>query len=337
MVTTPINVSVSETYDLKTQLNKMTLIGIHTPSSKLIEKTYPGLCMNARFLRIKSIDVVISAVSQLAISPDQVGEDATKIAPQDMLNPILYKAVSNEAMSAIEARLYGLSSGDSVGEMATYTPGHVSDLANEFNMYYALLSNRDGFKVAHPQQGLSMKGLVPLVFERYYNVGVNAENETTYPNYSGATLQKGSATVKSMRGKAHPMPRFNTTYITAHPNTANPDAVLDGSIVENGMNDGLPVNASVQCPADQISPLYVGLVLMPPSARTIMYYRMRVTAHLEFSEIRPIQEITHLGGLNEYGGVVYHSDYSLASKNMTATTELVDVKDADIEKIMEGR
>lgn len=325
-----INVSISETYDLKTRLNKMTLIGIHTPKKELIMKTYPGLCMNSKFVKIKSIDVVLSAVSQLAVSPDQVGEDATKIAPQDMLNPILYKAVSNDSMSLLETRLHGLNgTDDEVGEMVDYSPNHVTDLADEFGVYYALLQDRDGFKIAHPQQGLAMKGLKPLVFEKYYNVGENVDNSSAdgFPVQNGDPLVRSIKYAQSMRGKAHPMPRFNTTYLTSIGTTG-------ADIKSNGMGDGLPYNNQIQMP--DILPVYCGMILMPPSARTIMFYRMRVTCHIEFQEIRPIQDITSFAGLNSYSGIVYHSDYSLQSKMLGSQENMVDTT-ADIEKIMEGR
>lgn len=78
------------------------------------------------------------------------------------------------------------------------------------------------------------------------------------------------------------------------------------------------------------------MILMPPSARTIMFYRMRVTCHLQFQEIRPIQDITTFAGLNVYATTVYHSDYTLQSKMLEQSENMVDTS-ADIEKIMEGR
>lgn len=330
-----VNVTISETFDLRTKVGKMTLIGIHTPSKTLIQKTYPGLVMNSRFCRIKSIDVVLSAVSQLAVSPDQVGTDVAQIAPEDMLNPILYTAVSNDSMTALQARLYGLNgSDDEVGDMVMYSPNHVTDSADEFNIYYALLQNRAGFKIAHPQAGLSMKGLRPLVYDRYYNFGINTTlaSPDTVPDYAGENLILQSRAVQSMRGRAHPMPRFNTTYITSAPSSSGVSANI---IQPNGVGDGEPKNAQATMP--EILPVYCGMIVMPPSRRTLMYYRMRVTCHLEFTDIRPIQDIANFYGLDQYGQAVYHSDYAEQSSKMSATTDLVDAENADIEKIMEGK
>lgn len=348
-------VTVSETYDLHTRVGKMTLIGIHTPGKSLIQKSYPGLCMNSKYVKIHKIDCTLAAISTLPISPDQVGTDSDKIAPQDMMNPILYKAVSNDSMSNIEARLMALRGSSSLslsGSMVDADAENVTTLADESAVYYSLLSNRDGFRIAHPQQGLSMKGLVPLVFEKYYNTGAMtgtdqevyydgdlAENITpsadTYnviePNAGNTALHIGTRVVQSMRGRPHAMPRFPTTYVTGVSTVGS-----SSNDLRAGMGDGLPLNCQTEMP--DILPVYCGLILMPPAKRTVMFFRMVVRCTLEFSEVRPISEVSSFASLNaSYGGLVYHTDYSLQSKDMDNKTDLVDVQNADIEKIMEGR
>lgn len=348
-------VTVSETYDLHTRVGKMTLIGIHTPGKTLIEKSYPGLCMNSKYVKIHKLDCTLAAISTLPISPDQVGTDSDKIAPQDMMNPILYKAVSNDSMSNIEARLMALRGSSSLslsGSMVDADAENVTTLSDESKVYYSLLSNRDGFRIAHPQQGLTMKGLVPLVFEKYYNAGAmvgtseqvyydgdTAEDITSAadvynviePNANRTSLQVGTRVVQSMRGRPHPMPRFPTTYVTSAVGDPGGDNVRD-----NGMDSGRPRNAQTKMP--DILPVYCGLIIMPPAKRTVMFYRMVVRCTLEFSEVRPMSEIASFVGLNAYyGDAVYHTDYSLQSRDMESKTDLVDVQNADIEKIMEGR
>lgn len=347
-----VTVTVSETYDLSTQINKMSLIGIHTPGKSLIQKSYPGLLMNSKYVSIDKVDVTLAAVSTLPISPDQVGLDVDDIAPQDMMNPILYKAVSNDSMSNIEARLHGLGygAGDKVsGSMVTATDDAVTGLSDEFGVYYSLLSNRDGFRIAHPQQGLQMKGLVPLVFEKYYNVGafksnneevietgVEANDATPSADfYNGITIGAGSPNlvnipVQSMRGRPHKMPRFPTTYVTGV------SGVSSGAGQYNGIDTGVPTNNQIKMP--DILPVYLGCIIMPPAKRTVMFYRMVCRATLTFSEVRPMSEISSFVQLqNNYANEVYHTDYALQSKQMDSSTDLADVQNANIEKIMEGR
>lgn len=58
---------------------------------------------------------------------------------------------------------------------------NVTYFDDEFNIYYSILSNTRGWKVAHPQAGLSMRKLRPLVFEKWYSEGSNGVNDFTIP------------------------------------------------------------------------------------------------------------------------------------------------------------
>lgn len=338
-------VSVSETYDLSTQTNKMSLIGIHTPKRQLIEKTYPGLCMNSKYCRIVSQDVVIACASMEPADPLQIGTTEGTIAPEDMFNPILYKAVSNDAMSQIEARLHALGwtneDASIQGNQAVVDNDEVTTMADEFPVYYSLLSNRDGFRAANPQQGLQMTGLKPLVFETLSNVGIYGEDSVNFDYYrtigkkSTGGLEISTHGVSYMRGNAKPMPKFPTTFITGvSPST---DSATPGTNFQaNGMGDGNPSNEQIHMP--RITPVFTACIIVPPSRLHKLFYRMVVRTHLEFTEVRPITEIAGFYGLAvNYAGQVYYSDYEDLSKRFASTRETqVDVANADIKKIMEG-
>lgn len=344
-----VRVSVSETYDLSTQTNKMSLIAVHTPDRELIQKTYPGLCMNSKYCRIVSQDVVIACASLEPADPLQIGTAAGSIAPEDMFNPILYKAVSNASMSQLEARLHSLNYGGSTpaidGHQAVVDNDDVTLMADEFPVYYALLSNRDGFKAANPQQGLSMTNLVPLVYERLDSVGTwstqGYDLQYKIPINSGEAggggFGLGDITPYSMRGNAKPMPRFPTSIITGMSPQTVPSPTVRGTHYQaNGMDDGNPPNEQIVMPPLPIC--YTAAIIVPPSKLHKLYYRMVIRTHLEFSEVRPITEVTGFYSLaNSYFPEVYYSDYEDLSKRFAdATCTQVDVKSADIEKIMEG-
>lgn len=347
-----VTVSISETYDLSTKVNKMTVIGIHTPKKELIQKTYPGLCMNCRYFRVKSVDVTLATAQQLPLGVDQIGLDTDKIRPQDMMNPILYKATSNDSFSTLEARLHGLLYQTSLGsaqlqpplkgDMAFAEDENATLLSDEHNVYYSLLSNRDGWKMSPVQNGVRMKGLVPLVFEKWYTAGENYSAGASGGDLEVVLTDSITDGVRSttpvpvqtvgMRGRPHPMPKINTTYVTASSGT-DPTKVKT-----NGMGDGLPRNYQIQMP--DIPPVMLGCIILPPATATsgIIYYRMVTRAYIEFTDVRPVTEITSFSDMDVYySGSVYHSDYNEQSKMMDATTNMVDVKNAEIEKIMEGR
>ncbi|AJD07509.1 putative capsid protein [Odonata-associated circular virus 21] len=331
-------VSVSETYDLSTKPNKMSLIALHTPSREIIKKTYPGLCMNCKYVRIVKQDVTMACASMLPADPLQVGVSSGDIAPQDMFNPILYKAISTESLSILEARIVGLQAQPSQnvfnGESVEKTDD-ATNMADDFAVYYALLSNRDGFRTASPQAGFSMKGLVPLVFEKYYPVGANSSSDGNTAiireNSAGNGLEVSTWSGRSMRGRAHPMPRFNTTYVTGVSKAGETGVNRQ----ENGMTNGHPYNCQVEMPTIPI--IYTGAIIMPPSKLNQLYYRMVVRTYIEFSEVRPIQEISSFAELaTYYTPEVYGSDYSTVAKTMTSQMAMVDTQNADITKIMDG-
>lgn len=345
-----VTVSVSEVYDLSTVKDRMTLIGVHTPTKELIQKTYPGLCMNSKYCRIVKTDVVLSAVSgTVAITPDMVGDNAVDgIAPEDVLNPILYKAVSNDSWSTLEARLHGLLAqaqgleGATVpltGSQAFAENEDVTGLTDEFGVYYSLLSNRDGFKISPIQNGCEMRGLVPLVFDKWYTHGENAyeggddnDKGQTLIEPTNGGLGRYGFPAHAMRGRPHRMPKFNTTYVTG----VVGDIPTDNVNVKNGMGNGLPHNIQALMP--DIAPVMLACILMPPCRKTKLFFRMRVRTWIEFTEVRPIQEITSFSQMNaQYAPLVYHSDYVEQSSKMDHLTDMVDTKNADIKKVMEGR
>lgn len=262
-----VTVSISETYDLHTVVDKMTLIGIHTPRKELIMKMYPGLCMNFKHFRILGQNVVLSTAQQLPLSVQDVGLDVGQVHPQDIMNPILYKAMSNDSWSTLEARLQGIYQENGYvpdnpvsGSMATVENDNVTGLNDEKGVYYSLLSNRDGWRVASLQAGVEMRNLVPLVFEKLYTHSVmgpylkespqSGNTEDTAPGIQYFSPLGGSAGYDvapiqawSVRGRPKPMPKMNTTYITGA------DPALDPSVQTwqwNGMGDALPKNFQSQ-------------------------------------------------------------------------------------------
>lgn len=345
-----VTVSVSETYDLSTKPNKMSLIGVHTPPLSFVRKLWPGLFLNFKMVRFLSCDVSLACASVLPADPSQIGVEAGAIAPVDMLNPILYKAVSNESMSTLETRLAGMypnSTDASVkGQSIIATKDNATNLEDEFPVYYGLLSNRDGWRVAMPQQGLSMTGLVPLVFEKLYNNGTmsGAVENTSADVYPGLRPNGSIVAYQSyaVKGNARPMPAINTTVF--------PTGDLNASRVAPGFTAAnIPSTVDIgeismvgQTTTPLVPPTYVAAICMPPSKLQTLYYRMVVRWKIEFTGLRPITEITDWpAGLSSASTFTYFSDYtfgsSVSSSKNVVEAGMVSAADANIEKIMEGK
>lgn len=338
-------VSVSETYDLATKPNKMSLIAVHTPSKNLIAKSYPGLAVNHRFFKFLKCDIKLACASVLPADPLQIGTTVGTIAPQDMFNPILYKAVSNESLSTMEYRLRGLGTGaygnndhSLLGESVISQDSNVDGAADDFTTYYALLSNRDGFKVAHPQAGLSMTGLVPLVHERLYQFGDNAHYGTVNESPSIQSDQAGTGVLAGeqinyyMKGKAQPMPRINTLCLHT---ASTPDISTNFGLRENSNVLEVAVSDIPDLPK-----CYVAMIIMPPAKLNVLYYRLHVRWFISFDECRPISDILGFSGsgMTTVGLTFYQTNYSFAKlSDDRVECDLVDGSAVDIEKIMEGK
>ena len=341
-------VKVSETYDLSTNVGKMGIVGIHTPKGDLISRLWGGLAMQHKYVRFHSCDVAMACASLLPADPLQIGQEAGSIAPQDMFNPILYKAVSNDSMSNIQAFLSANASDSQIGT----SKGSVVDIndagfkvdpedtvfADPFRIYYSLLGNPDGFKKAMPQAGLEMRGLYPLVYQVVSNYGVNTAGMTesvaignnsnpSNPIYGpGPTDGVTPLQISNvhLRGPAMRMPRVNTTYL---PYNAAQNAPLSGSADLNfgDTTRGMP-------------PCYVAIIILPPAKLNRLYYRLKVTWTIEFTDLRSLDEISNWRGMAEIGDLVYATDYATQSEALMSDMEsMVDVGNANIEKIMEGR
>jgi hypothetical protein len=85
-------------------------------------------------------------------------------------------------------------------------------------------------------------------------------------------------------------------------------------------------------------PCYVALIILPPATLNKLYYRLKVTWTIEFTDLRSLDEISNWRGMSEIGDLVYATDYAKQSQALMSDLEgMVDVGNANIHKIMEGR
>lgn len=320
-------VKVRETYDLHTVQNKMTVIAIHTPKPDIIKANFPGLLMQCKAYRPVSADVRVACASTLPLDPQGVGLAEGDVAPEDLFNPILYKACSNFGMSQIEARINQVANALATGvDVAGQTAGVDVDTltagVDEFPIYYGFLSNAHEFRHANPQQGLEMNGLKPLVYEVLYNLGDNATGNSTTPasdgpGYPGPDGSKQVLVPRTIRGNAKPLPFINcTSYSGVARDTGFVNYGPDGAEVQNASETVPWINC------------VVGAIIVPPSRLHELFYRMVVEWTIEFSAIRPIGEITNWAGLGILGDMTHYQNYSFEATKQALGVD-GDVMDHD--------
>lgn len=314
-------VKVRETYDLHTVKNKMTVIGIHTPKPDIIKANFPGLLMQCKAYRPVSADVRVACASVLPLDPQGVGLAEGDVAPEDVFNPILYKACSNFGMSQIEARINAAvnptSSGlDVRGNSADVDVDTVTALVDEFPVYYGFLSNAHEFRHANPQSGLEMKNLKPLVYEVLYNFGDNAGSTSAGTDisagYPAADGTRGVVSARGIRGNAKPLPFINCT-------SYSNGAIWPGfNAAPAGSDDSDPHVTNHEVDVPWIN-CVVGAIIVPPSRLHELFYRMVVEWTIEFSMIRPLSEIADWTGLGVLADMTHYQNYSYEATKEAVT------------------
>lgn len=348
-----VMVRVSETYDLSTKVNRMGLVGIHTPTGSLISKLWGGLALQHKKFRFVKCDVAMACASMLPADPLQIGVEAGSIAPQDMFNPILYRAVSNESMNSLQGFLQsGLNrssmsknSVESVNDVIFGDQGNPSGQFDQFDMYYALLADSDNWRKAMPQSGLEMRGLYPLVYSVVSNYGTNHVDATTKqfpttlgvePAYNRENEVSNSIAPIQFRGPSMRMPAIDTAFVGSN---ADGTSISVTNFIGNGNSVSSVDPNATQYVGDNtmgVPPCYVGMIVLPPAKLNQLYYRLKVTWTIEFTGLRSLVDVGNWGYLAGTGALSYGTDYAEQSTSMSSITNMVDTSGADIQKIMEG-
>lgn len=314
-------VRMTEMYDMSTTKGKIGLIGIHTPSADGMAKRWKGLFDNHRFYKILGCDIKIACASILPADPLQVGVESGDIAPQDMMNPILYTTMTNEGWNALVNRVYvsvfsnapGIDT-SSVRGMPDGFPG-LADSVQE-SLYYQMLSS-DKFRKAMPQNGLNMSNVKPFVHQIVSTFGLEGNpsslNQIGTQSGVGAVTHEGApytggsniTTNQIIRGKALPYPRIPCSVPGSTPGSA-----------DYALPNGVPL-------LDVYPPYktFCACIVLPPAKLHEFYFRMLVSWRIAFLQPCTMMEKTQPG---QYGDTtdIYYRSYQYASAKELDTDEL---------------
>lgn len=325
-------VRTTETYDLNTIRGAVSLIGIHSPKSQLLYYMWGGLMENHRKFRPVSCDISIACASMLPADPLQVGIQEGDIAPQDLFNPILYRAVSNDAFNAIQNRIYSMSN-YITGEIGTN--GSAKENKNPFSgetpvpaddIYYALLA-QDGWRKAMPQSGLRMTNLRPLVYQVVNNYGNMNAGPT---GGTGAqTAVSGLNTYSGTDGVGALVTSSNSSQLAG-----TSPATFRGPSMPMPL---IPVHVDPAADVNSAPPTYVAAIVLPPSKLHALYFRMIVRWTWELADMCPTPEWRELAYSTPIANASYASDYTVQSKKMDVVTDSVDATDAEVKRVMVSR
>lgn len=213
MTTNYAKASYQEIIDLKTVSNNVTVVGIHTPTSKQPYEYLSGFFRQFKKYRYLGCSMALVPAARLPSDIAQVGYEAGQqpVDARDILNPILFHGCHGNALGAILNQfLNGPSAPSSFGSPESTPSTEVWD--NAFgkdsawgdmyeSLYYRALTDNTWLK-AHPQSGFRKKGMHPLVYEVSTNhqIGNVPSSHANVTPYTNSTFNEDAPTLSGMMG-----------------------------------------------------------------------------------------------------------------------------------------
>lgn len=277
-------------------------------------------------MKIHGCDIALACASQQALDPSQMGLEAGQVDPRDVMNPILFKACTGEKMNILLDEIYSRQAGIS----NVFDDGSVKQVFDTkpaaLQAYYSLLSD-DSFRKTHPQAGLTVMGLKPLVRKivttaefKYAGKDVETDSsEVAQPRLAyTAPVGFGADAINPANGKEMTIPNvFMTNGTTELPAI---DTVYEAT-------QSLPkgtgtVEFTKQWLINNIPRIYMGVIVLPPAILQRLFFRMSIRWHISFYEFRPSIDMApltgdgaqeHIDGMNETGKFGYYNLYHNAT------------------------
>lgn len=298
-------VTITEMYDMRTVKDKLGVIGIHTPTTSSIARRWHGLFDNHKKFQIVSCSVRLASASMLPADPLQIGISGQAVAPEDIMNPILYRAVTNESWNAVINKIYGTTGTDinSIHYMSDDAFTSVS-AENQRKAYYGLLGSNE-WKKAMPQTGLSMGSIRPLV----YSV-VSTFGNGIAPSAGSATSQLDRISTTGVNGAPVTVTTTGGNNQTVFKGRAHPYPSLPCTVPGSTSIDGYPYPYLDCFPAPKS---YVACIVMPPATLTVMYYRLLIRWKIRFFGPVSVFEKESLLDVADAGQYAYSKNYTITS------------------------
>lgn len=299
MATNYARASYTEVYDVQTAPGSPTIIGVHTPDIGLPYKMLGGFFRQFSKFKYAGCDISFIPVSTLPLDPLQVGFEAGQSPPQDLVNPILHRGFMGESMGQFFDTYFpqfsDLHNADTPGSVDWSNYEDAAAGAFFENAYYQLLSDSHFLK-SGVQQGFIRNGLVPLV--RRVNTDMQFGPyvaRDSFPNGpADASIQAGDVLIPGLNELYHVHDVINdngaggaeSTFVPNPPTFFSSGAYpLDWLDCDTkvGNNDSVPALSQGYA---WLPRLYMYFIMLPPSAGTVMYFRMVIKHRFEFKDFR---------------------------------------------------
>lgn len=312
MVNNTIHATYTETYDVNTLLNELSILAIHTPQAPALKRMFHGFFEQYRKVKVLGCNFKMVCATRQDLDPTLAGSGAGQIDPRNVLNPILFKACTGEQINVLCDQIYNKS--EEIAPTNAYVSGsvgqHIASGDEAIDAYYSLLAD-DSWRKEHPQRGITVMGLKPMVHKVV----------TTQP----FKWQVGGGSVSTQYGLSDdPLPVSGGTEGRYTKNmgsqsgskNASTDPVNASIFVSNGLTE-MPwldtsyskvstyTDAAGQTSnfrknyllAANIPRVYMGCLILPPSIgenSANLYFRIQINWHILFKDFRPVQDLLAL-------------------------------------------
>lgn len=305
MVNNTIHATYTETYDVNTIQDELSLLAIHTPQALSLKRMFHGFFEQYKKFKILGCNFRMVCAARQDLDPTLTGAGAGQIDPRNVLNPILFKACTGEHIDMLCDQIYNKSEEVTLGAAQTGSIAQHIDYGQAIDAYYQLLAD-DSWRKEHPQRGITVMGLKPMVHKvvttqpfkwsivnAQTSDGVNdqpriaggASNATNTVRGFGA--QSGSKVSSTdpvnyncfVSNGITEMPWLDTAYTQVC-------AYADGEGEET-----VTKKAALLC--TNVPRVYMGALVLPPAIGETgnLYFRIQINWHILFKDFRAAQDL----------------------------------------------
>lgn len=311
----------TQTWDLNTEQDCPSLIGIHTPiGGDAWRFLYPFFEAYKKFKYV-GCDVTIVNAARLPVDPEQLGkiDGQNYVDPRDTLNPMMFKGCHGEHLGDVLNSMYAGLTTDVFKDDGIDKEVMQSTLS-EF--YYTALGD-DAWRKSPIQKTLRIRGLHPIVYQMATQHQIAPSNNMAASDYIENAASYDASNLNSNSYQTGFMGKTSSDVARSYMNT--PSKIFDpstgstvnrmlGTLFTNktsrlGWLDTLQIvgNKSTGpfAPAQvtQLPKIFMGILMLPPAYLTRQYLRIIITHKFKFSGYRTI---TTGGAYPDWNAYVSH-------------------------------
>lgn len=350
IATNYVTATYQEIYDLNTREGKLSIIGIHTPTTIRPVAKLQGFFAQYKKFRYNGISkIAIQPAAQLPADPLQVSMEAGQtLDPRDLLNPILFHGAHGTSINAALNVAYRRT-----GHTFSTTSTERNDVAAIYdfsgdeapvarNLYYSALSD-PSFTKFSPQQFIQLTDLVPMVHRMNASLyfGPNQGAEYAGSNHGSAGTRLDTEMIRAPQGsvwngnqEVESPEAIEQQYTVAYQQFfTNGMAQLDWMPTRTFSNIGAveetnPNRTNVEM-FTELPKLYMGVLIFPPSYNQKLYFRMVITHSFSFKDFGTYWDPS----MKDWGLLEYFDTFDGTS---TASQDVSSLNLTEAEAILEN-